>query len=316
MEYFEILNWSVFTTVVGLILFLELRLLRNTNKQGYYFTKRTLSLHTLLLVMISFCFAIFIYYTNNSKDALDFITCYFLEISLSVDNLFVFLLIFKFMKIKETNQHRVLFWGIIGAIILRLIFIYFGFSLTHKFDKIFYVFAIMLLYSGYRMISQNHSINQEVSDENGVRLINFISKIFRVSDDMSDNSFFIRNQKDKKIYVTHAFIALIIIEKADLLFAVESITAALSISDNFFVIFSANIFAIIVLRSVYSFTVILLERFKSLHYGLAAIFIFIGSKIILGLHGIHITNAISLASTIMMIIIPCLFDYTKKYYQK
>lgn len=309
-QMFGILYWVVFSLVVVLIFFFDLGIFSKapTNKQ--ISTAQSIVNFTIIL-MVSAVFAWWIYVSRGTQHALDFITCYVLELSLSIDNLFVFILIFRYMNINECYQHRVLLWGIIGAVILRFIFIYCGFAIVNNFSWVFYAFGVIMLYSAYATImhKKKHTCEQNVKYN---AVLKFFTKILPVNTTINDGRFFVYNSDNKKIYATPLFLSLLLIEQADILFAGESITAALSLTNEVFLVFTANIFAIIGLRSMYFFMKALLQQFSSLNYGLAVIFAFMGGKMILDLHHAYCSTGTSLSVIFSAIFVSCVADVVKR----
>jgi tellurite resistance protein TerC len=253
-------------------------------------------LMSLFWIGLAVVFNIGIYFLVGKVKALEFLTGYLIEESLSVDNLFVFILIFGFFKIESKYQHKVLFWGIIGAIIMRAIFIFAGVALIEKFNWIMYIFGAFLVYTGVKMLFEKE--DDEYNPNNNAMIRGF-KKIFPVTDDMSKPEFFIR--KNKILYATPFFIALLVIEASDLIFAVDSIPAVLSVSKDPFIVYTSNIFAILGLRSLYFALNGIMAYFHYLKYALSGILSFIGVKMCwnefsseLG-YSFHISNLVSLA---------------------
>jgi tellurite resistance protein TerC len=253
-------------------------------------------LMSLFWIGLAVVFNIGIYFLVGKVKALEFLTGYLIEESLSVDNLFVFILIFGFFKIESKYQHKVLFWGIIGAIIMRAIFIFAGVALIEKFNWIMYIFGAFLVYTGVKMLFEKE--DDEYNPNNNAMIRGF-KKIFPVTDDMSKPEFFIR--KNKILYATPFFIALLVIEASDLIFAVDSIPAVLSVSKDPFIVYTSNIFAILGLRSLYFALNGIMASFHCLKYALSGILSFIGVKMCwnefsseLG-YSFHISNLASLA---------------------
>lgn len=209
-----------------------------------------------------------------SQKAMEFFTAYVIEKSLSVDNLFVFLMIFSFFTIGEKYQHRILFWGIIGAIVMRALFIFAGVALIEKFTWVMYVFGAFLVYTGINMLFKKEDEKDFNPDKNIV--IRIFRKIMPVSNDTTETSFFVR--KNNILYATRFFIVLLLIEASDLIFAIDSIPAVLSISKDPFIVYTSNIFAILGLRSLYFALNGVMQYFRYLKYALAFILSFIGIK--------------------------------------
>jgi len=193
---------------------------------------------------------------------------------LSVDNLFVFLLIFRFFKVSPEHQHRVLFWGIIGALVMRAIFIVVGVGLISRFAWITYIFGLLLLFSGIKLFFQNES---EIHPEHNP-VLKLVRKLIPVTKDYEGGKFFIRKPQ---LYATPLFIVLIVVETTDVAFAVDSIPAILAITLNAFIVYTSNVFAIMGLRSMYFALAGLMEMFRYLHYGLSLVLSFIGVKMLI-----------------------------------
>jgi tellurite resistance protein TerC len=204
--------------------------------------------------------------------ALEFLTGYVIEYSLSVDNIFVFILIFSFFQINEKYQHKVLFWGIIGALVMRAIFIFAGIVLINRFHLIIYIFGGFLLITGIRMLF-HEEIHVE-PDKNPV--VRFFRRFLPVTDSMHEDKFFIR--QNSKFYATPLFLVLLIIESSDLIFAVDSIPAVLAITRDSFIVYTSNILAILGLRSLYFAISGMMEYFRFLKIGLAFVLTFVGIK--------------------------------------
>lgn len=235
--------------------------------------------------------------------AFEFLTAYLIEESLSVDNLFVFIMIFGFFKIEAKFQHRILFWGIIGAIVMRAIFIFAGVAILNKFAWVMYIFGAFLIYTGVHMLFEKD--NEKDFDPNKNVIIRLFRKIMPTTDDMSKPHFFIR--KDHALYATPFFVALLVIEASDLIFAVDSIPAVLSVSKDTFIVYTSNIFAILGLRSLYFALNGIMSYFYYLKYALAGILFFIGVKMCLNElaseigWNFHISNYVSLGIIVTLL---------------
>jgi tellurite resistance protein TerC len=218
---------------------------------------------------------------------MEFITGYLVEESLSIDNLFVFLLVFRYFKVPGSYQHKVLFWGILGALIMRAIFIFAGVALINRFHWIIYVFGAFLIYIGIRLFGQQDSdVNPEKNP-----LVKFFRKYVRMTPDYVGGNFFVRQNGIN--LATPLVLVLIVVETTDIVFAVDSIPAILAITREPFIVFTSNVFAIMGLRSLYFALAGMMDLFHLLHYGLATILIFIGVKM-LGSHWFEIPIAIAL----------------------
>ena len=209
---------------------------------------------------------------------LEYLTAYLIEYSLSVDNIFVFILIFSYFAVDARYQHKVLFWGIIGAIVMRAIFIFAGVTLIHKVHWVVYIFGAFLVYSGIKMLSQIiRKIVPEVEPERNP-VIKFSRKFIRISESERKDRFF--TKIDGKLYATPLFLVLLVIESSDLIFAVDSIPAVLAISSDPFIVLTSNILAILGLRSLYFAVSGIMRYFRYLKTGLSVVLIFVGLKMI------------------------------------
>ncbi len=236
---------------------------------------------------LAFIFNLGILYWSGKKLALEFLTGYLLEQSLSVDNMFVFLLIFEYFRVPSAYQHKVLFWGIIGALVFRLIFIFAGVAIIERAEWMLYVFGAFLVFSGLKMWKKS---DEEIDPEK-----NPVLKVFKrfmpVAADYDKDHFF--TVIGGKRAATPMLVVLIVVETTDILFALDSIPAVMAITQNRFIIFTSNVFAILGLRALFFALAGFMKIFHYLHYGLAAILVFIGIKMIIH-HYIHIPVPVAL----------------------
>lgn len=223
---------------------------------------------------LSFNLFLYLYLKDGHIKSLEFLTGYIIEKSLSVDNLFVFLMIFSVMDIKPENQPHILKWGILSAIVFRIIFIFAGVALIKLFEPIIYVFAIVLLLAAYKMAFGG---DQKIDVENNW-LIKIAKKYFKLNTDYKGKKFFIKINKKK--FVTTTFLTLLLIESSDIVFAVDSIPAIIAITKDTFIIISSNIFAILGLRALYFALAGLVDLFVYLKYGVAIILFYVGIKML------------------------------------
>ncbi|MBP9032073.1 MAG: TerC family protein [Dysgonomonadaceae bacterium] len=257
---------------------------------------------SLFWISLALMFNVGIYFVFGKESAIEFFTAYLIEESLSIDNLFVFIIIFATFKIDLRYQHDVLFWGILGAIIFRAIFIFAGVALIERFGWIMYIFGAFLAFTGLKMaidlVREKEGKQIEKVDISKNKITRFFMKIIPATDDISEVKFF--KKIDGKLVATPFFIALLVIEMTDIIFAVDSIPAVLSVSTNTFIVYTSNIFAILGLRSFYFALRGIMDIFYYLKYTLSIILIFIGAKMILNHHSeivgsdFHISNATSL----------------------
>lgn len=240
-------------------------------------------------VVLALGFAVLLFFWQGQQSALEFVAGYTLELSLSVDNLFVFLLIFRYFAVPEGQQHAVLFWGIIGALLLRGIFILAGVGLIHRFHWVLYVFGGLLIVSGIRFLRGQHQVDPKKNP-----LVRALRSWLPMTDTYQDGKFFVRDWRGNRgLYATPLLIVLVFIETTDLLFAVDSIPAVLAITLNAFIVFTSNVFAILGLRSMYFAVAELIKVFRYLHYGLAIVLILVGMKM-LAADRFHVATSVTL----------------------
>lgn len=287
--------WILFIVFVCICLALDLFVL---NKEDHVISAQEAGKWTTLWVSIALLFGGVVWWIFDrgmvpnpteltpGEALLEYVTGYLVELSLSVDNIFVIAVIFGAFKIPPQFQHRVLFWGILGAMVFRALMIVFGVVLIQRFDWIIYVFGAFLLYTAFAMLK-----DEEDSDPRESWIYKQVSKRLRITDDFHGHDFFII--KNGKRFATPLFMALIIVELTDVMFALDSIPAILAITQDEFIAFSSNIMAILGLRSMFFLVVGLLEKFRLINYSLAIILGFVGLKM-LASHFIEIPSWISL----------------------
>lgn len=264
--------WPLFTGAVVVLLLIDLLVFHKKSETP---TLKSALIWSAFWVCLALAFNFWFYQEYGLELGTEFLTGYLIELSLSIDNLFVILLIFKAFKIKSELQHRILFWGILGAIIMRGVLIIVGVDLIHHFHWIMYIFGAILLYSGVRFLFESDD-EQEVKESRAVLLI---KRIIPVTNQIHGNKFFVREHSILK--ATPLFLALIIVEITDLIFAVDSIPAVLSITQDAFVAFGSNILAILGLRSLYFVIADQVSSLKYLKPGLAVVLGFIGVKMLI-----------------------------------
>jgi len=230
-----------------------------------------------MYISLAALFAAVLYFWQGHQAALEFVTGYVLELSLSVDNLFVFLLIFNYFAVPDQQQHRVLFWGILGALILRGIFIGAGVSLIHRFHWVLYLFGALLIYSGIRVCTTgDHQVDPAKNP-----VVRMVRRWIPVTSDYRQGKFFVRlAEEGGRRYATPLLIVLLVIETTDVMFAVDSIPAILAITLNAFIVYTSNVFAILGLRSMYFAVAGLMKIFRFLHYGLGIVLTLVGLKML------------------------------------
>jgi tellurite resistance protein TerC len=250
----------------------------------------------LLLMSIALLCNVVIYFTMGQEKALQFLGGYLIEFSLSMDNLFVFITLFTAFKIPVDYQHRCLAYGIMGAIILRLIFISLGVAIVNSFEWVLYIFGFILIISGIKMFRGEDDKEKDVHDNAVLKLL---SKFIPISKDFDGHKFF--TKIDGKRYATPLFAVLIVIELSDILFAIDSVPAVFSVSTNLIVVYTSNIFAILGLRQLYFVLEHLHERFKYVKYGVATILTFTGVKLALLIVDWHISILASIGIIICVL---------------
>jgi tellurite resistance protein TerC len=261
--------WTLFNVFVLAMLAIDLGIF---HKKSHEVTVREALSWTCVWITLSMLFNLFVYYYFDKSKALEFFTGYLIEKSLSVDNIFVIILIFSYFKVPSAYQHKVLFWGILGALVMRVIFILTGVELIHRFHWLIYIFGGFLVFTGIRMLTAG---DLKIDPEKNP-VIKFARKIFPVTPSFEGDRFFVK--RDGKNWATPLFLVVILIETTDLIFAVDSIPAILAISDDSFIVYTSNVFAILGLRSLYFALAGIEKYFKYLKYGLSVILVFVGIK--------------------------------------
>lgn len=265
-------GWIAFNAFVITMIILDLFVLHRN--------KKTLSVRQALTasaawISMALIFNIGIYYFYGKGKALDFLAGYLIEKSLSIDNLFVFILLFGYFRTPKEYHHKVLFWGILGAIVMRAIFIFFGIALVNKFHWILYIFGVFLIYAGIKMALPK---SEQIHPENNI-IIKLLKKIIPVSHAYDGDKFF--SLINNIWHATPLFIVLVTVEITDIIFAIDSIPAVMAITLDPFIVYTSNVFAILGLRSLYFALANLMPLFHFLKYGLAAILVFVGVKMLM-----------------------------------
>jgi tellurite resistance protein TerC len=227
---------------------------------------------TAVWITLSMAFNLLVYYYFGKEKALEFFTAYLVEKSLSIDNIFVMIMIFSYFSVPDSYQHKVLFWGIFGALVMRIIFIFAGIELIHKFHWLIYFFGGFLVVTGIRMVT---SEDKPIAPDKNP-FVKLVRRMFPVTQTFEADNFFVK--RDQKIWATPLFIVVVLIEATDLVFAVDSIPAIIALSDDTFIVYTSNVFAILGLRSLYFALAGIEKYFKYLKYGLATILVFVGIK--------------------------------------
>jgi len=289
--------WTGFILFIFFMLALDLGVF---HKKKHKVPVREAVIWTAVWISLAMIFMGIIYFDMGRTEALEFLTGYVIEYSLSVDNIFVFILIFTYFGVDEKYQHEILFWGILGALIMRGIFIFTGVALINKFHWIIYIFGGFLIITGIRMLFQKDT--QVDPERNPV--VRAFRKILPVTGTMHGGRFFVK--ENNKLLATPLFLVLLVIETSDLIFAVDSIPAILAITQNSFIVFTSNIFAILGLRSLYFAVSGIMEYFRYLKIGLAFVLTFVGIKMVISGFGLKIPILYSLLTIISILVISVL----------
>jgi tellurite resistance protein TerC len=285
-----LLFWILFNIFVASMLALDLGVLSRRSGRVSF---RTALVWSGVWIALAAGFAFIEFFWHGRVQALQFVTGYVIELSLSVDNVFLFLVIFRYFKVPEQHQHKVLFWGIIGALLMRGVFIVAGVGLMSRFKWITYIFGVLLVYSGLKLLRQGDT---EIKPEKNP-VLRLFRRFMPVTDEYAGGNFFTRRDR---LYATPLFIVLLVIETSDLLFAVDSIPAVLAITLNAFIVYTSNVFAILGLRSMYFALAGVMDLFHYLHYGLSVVLIFIGVKM-LGSHYVTVPTEWALATVVLVL---------------
>ncbi len=299
--------WILFNLFALGLLLLDLLVI---HRRGRVVRSREALAWSLFYVVLAALFAVLVYFWQGHQVALEFVTGYVVELSLSADNLFIFLVIFNFFAVPEEQQHRVLFWGILGAIITRGIFIVAGVGLIHHFHWIPYLLGTLLMYSGIRVcIMGEHKINPSANP-----LVKLLQRWIPVTDGYRGGKFFVRVASEQsRLYATPLLVVLLVIETTDILFSVDSIPAILAITLNAFIVFSSNVMAILGLRSMYFAVSGLIKIFRFLHYGLAVVLILVGLKMLIAdWHRVSTEATLMVVASVLLISIVASVAYPEK----
>lgn len=262
--------WLAFGVFVTVLLALDLFVFHRSHRDT---TMREAAITTLAWCAVAGCFGIWLWIAHGGKPALLFMNGYLVEWSLSMDNVFVFAVIFAYFKVPLKYQHRVLFWGIIGAIVSRLVFILLLVEVLEQFTWVIYLLAAFLIYTGIKLLWSESEVDPEKS-----LVLRFVRKFFRVSKENHGHLFFVREAG--KRCMTPLFVVLLVIDGADIAFAVDSVPAIIAITPDRFLIFTSNIFAIMGLRALYFLLAGAMDLFRYLRFGLSGILIFVGFKML------------------------------------
>lgn len=272
--------WIVFYAAVLLMLVIDLRMFGRKGQHEVNIGEALRMTGVWIAVSLLFCVGIYLFYpVEPHEKAMEFMAGYLIEKSLSMDNLFVFLMLFSFFGVERKYQHEVLFWGIFGALVLRSIFIFAGAAMVERFEWVLGLFGLFLLYTGGKMFSHDE---EQLTDPSRNIIVRWFRRVYPVTDGMRDGRFFVI--ENGRRMATPLFVTLLVIETTDVAFAVDSIPAVFSVSRDPFIVLTSNIFAILGLRALYFALAAVAKYFKLLKYGLGVILIFVGVKMLLAMN--------------------------------
>ena len=306
--------WIVFYVLVLVMLWIDLKSFGRKGQHEVSIREALTMTVVWITVSLVFCAGIYWFYPVEPQEkAMEFLAGYLIEKSLSMDNLFVFLMLFTFFGIPRKYQHEVLFWGILGALVLRSVFIFAGAAMVQRFEWILAIFGIFLIYTGIKMFGHNE--DEQVDPSKNI-FVKVFKRFFPVTDQMHEDQFFIRSDRSEgrgqRWLATPLFIALIVIETTDVAFAVDSIPAVFSVSRDPFIVLTSNIFAILGLRALYFALAAIAKYFTYLKYGLGIILSFVGVKMLLEVFWhIKVSTPLSLAFIFGILVISMALSYGK-----
>jgi len=280
-----------FSVVVIIMLALDLGVF---HRREHEVKMREAIFWSIVWTLIALVFNLGVYFMKGKEMAMQFLAGYILERTLSFDNLFVFLLVFNYFQLPSRYHHKVLFWGIFGALVFRAAFIGFGISLLHYFSWMIYVFGAILVWTGAKLAFED---DKKVEPEKNI-FVKWFRRLFPVAADYHEGKFFVRLKG--ALYATPLMVILVVIESTDVVFAIDSIPAILAISRDAFIVYTSNVFAILGLRALYFAIAELMKMFHHLHYGLSIILVLIGVKMLIA-HFYHVPTVIALGAILFIL---------------
>jgi tellurite resistance protein TerC len=278
--------WIGFNLFILIMLALDLGVF---NRKAHEIKVREALLWSLFWITLSLLMNVGIYFYMGTETALQFLTGYIIEKSLSIDNIFVFLMIFTYFKVSPLYQHKVLFYGILGALVFRAVFIFTGIALIENFHWVIYIFGAFLIFTGIKMTTEK---DKEIHPEKNP-VLKLFSRFFPVLKDYAGPKFFIKI--NSKLNATPLFIVVLVVETTDIVFAVDSIPAILAITSDPFIVYTSNVMAILGLRALYFALSAVMQLFHYIHYGLSLILVFVGIKMLISGFGVKIPIYITLS---------------------
>ena len=302
-----IVDGFVWTCFIGFVLVMLALDLGVFHRKSHEIKIKEALIWSAVWICLSLAFNYGIYVFMGKEKAIEFLTGYVIEKSLSIDNLFVFIMLFTYFNVNTKYQHKVLFWGILGALVMRAIFIFAGVALINKFHWIIYVFGVLLVFTGIKMLFHK----DEKIDPDKNPLVRLFKKFFPVTNQEHGDKFFVK--MNGQTFATPLFIVLLIVEFTDLIFAVDSIRAILAITNDTFIIFTSNVFAILGLRALYFALAGITKYFYYIKYGLSAILVFVGIKMtIVDFYKVPILYSLFTIASILLISIIVSLVFPKK----
>ena len=285
------LLWTAFTAFVLLMLALDLGVFHRT---AHEIGHREALVWFLIWVALALSFNVLLYFQFGSQQALEFLTGYIIEKSLSIDNIFVFILVFRYFAVPLEAHHRVLFWGVLGALVMRAVFILIGAILIQRFHWVIYIFGIFLVYTGIKMLRETEV---EIHPERNP-VVRLFQRYVPLSNQFAGAKFWIR--QEQRSYATPLLLVLVVVEATDLVFAVDSIPAIFAVTDDPFIVYTSNVFAILGLRSLYFLLAAAMKRFRYLSLGLGLVLSFVGVKMLLsGIYALPISLSLAVVAAIL-----------------
>ena len=289
----DYVSWIIFAAVVGGLLVFDLFIF---HREARAVRMREAATWVAVWVTLGLAFGGWIFLTRGATSGAEYLAGYLIEYSLSMDNVFVFAVLFTYFAVPAQYQHRLLFWGVFGAIVFRAIFIVAGTALLQSFHFVIYVFGALLLFTAWRMVTAG----TENVDPSANPILRLMRRVIRITDDFDGQRFFTR--RNGALWATPLFAALVVIETSDIMFAIDSVPAILAITTDTFIVFTSNAFAIMGLRSLYFLLAGLIERFEYLKYGLAALLAFAGLKMLLS-DVVHLDVWLSLGIIVTILLV-------------
>jgi tellurite resistance protein TerC len=298
----ETILFGIFAVIIILFLVLDLGLF---HKQAHRISTKSALYQSIFWVIVSTLFGLFIYLYDETgaQGAIEYFSAYLTEYALSVDNIFVILLILKYFQVKEEYYHKILFWGILGAIVFRAAFIFVSAMFIHQFEWILYIFGVFLIYSGVRIYFEDG--DEKIEPERNP-IMKFCRRYLPLTTIDHGAQFLVKESNKYKF--TPLFLVIVLIETTDLIFALDSIPAAFAITQNPFLIYTSNIFAVMGLRAMFFLLAGIIDKFYLLQKGLSIILFFIGAKMLLEIFDIHVDVYLSFAVIIATLTLSIIFS--------